>query len=254
MISSGRILVVDDNANLRKTMKRVLMLKGYDVVTAADGPEALEIARESHDIYLVFMDIKMPLMNGVEAYKELRIILPDAVVFMMTAYAVEELIQEAIEEGAYGIIHKPLEFDSIIDKIEEAREEKNGALVLIVDDDPGVRDSFRLILERKGFSVAVAADGEEAIETAETTPFDILFIDIKLPTINGLETYLSVKSRRPDAVAVIITGFPRDVNSLIDEAMLSSAYSCLHKPLDMVQVFTIVDEILTKKKEASEWM
>ncbi|MGY5854725.1 MAG: response regulator [Candidatus Thorarchaeota archaeon] len=248
MTQKGRILIVDDNENLRKTMERVLKLKGYDVLSAANGVEALEIAQAQPEIDLVFMDIKMPLMNGVETHKKLKKIVPDTIVIMMTAYAVEELIQEALEDGAYGIVHKPLDFDRIIEIIEKAQTSENGALILVVDDDPGMRDSLRMILERRGFSVAVAKDGEEAVEAAQTRPFDILFIDMKLPTINGLETYLSIKEIRPEAVAVLITGIPADVGELVEEAMLSSAYSCLHKPLDMVQVFSIVDEVLTRKK------
>jgi DNA-binding NtrC family response regulator len=230
-------------------MERVLSLKGYEVLTAENGIDALALAQAHQDIDLVFMDIKMPLMNGVEAQKKLRKIIPDVVVIMMTAYAVDELVQEAIEDGAYGIVYKPLEFDGVTDLIERARASKEGALVLVVDDDSGLRKSFRMILERKGFSVMVAADGEEAIRAATNQSFDILFIDMKLPTINGLETYIQLKRIRPEAVAVMITGFPQDVDGLVEEAMMNSAYSCLHKPLDMVQVFSIVDEILTRKRE-----
>ena len=179
MTQKGRILIVDDNENLRKTMERVLKLKGYDVLSAANGVEALEIAQAQPEIDQVFMDIKMPLMNGVETHKKLKKIVPDTIVIMMTAYAVEELIQEALEDGAYGIVHKPLDFDRIIEIIEKAQTSENGALILVVDDDPGMRDSLRMILERRGFSVAVAKDGEEAVEAAQTRPFDILFIDMK---------------------------------------------------------------------------
>jgi two-component system response regulator HydG len=247
----AHILIVDDNENLRKTMERVLKMKGYNVISAASGVDALEIAKIHQEIELVFMDIKMPLMNGVEAHKQLKEIIPDAIVIMMTAYAVDELIHQALENGAYGILHKPLELDGVLDIIERSMGSENGALVLIVDDDKSMRESFEKILVRKGFSVSVAKDGEEAIAIARNHPFDILFIDMKLPTINGLQTYLAIKEINPKTVAVLITGYPRDVGGLVDEAMKNSAYSCLHKPLDMVQVFSIVDEILARKREVS---
>jgi two-component system response regulator HydG len=105
MAQKGLILIVDDNESIRKTMARILKVKGYEVLIAADGGEALLIAQENQGIDLVFMNIKMLLMNGVETHKKLKAILPKAIVIMMTAYAVENLIQEALSDGAYGILH-----------------------------------------------------------------------------------------------------------------------------------------------------
>jgi two-component system response regulator HydG len=105
MAQKGLILIVDDNESIRKTMARILKVKGYEVLIAADGGEALLIAQENQGIDLVFMNIKILLMNGVETHKKLKAILPKAIVIMMTAYAVENLIQEALSDGAYGILH-----------------------------------------------------------------------------------------------------------------------------------------------------
>ncbi|TFH07259.1 MAG: response regulator [Candidatus Thorarchaeota archaeon] len=252
MEQNGIILIVDDNENLRKTMERVLKRKGHQVFTAADGQEALLVAQKNQGIDIVFMDIKMPLMNGVETHKKLKTILPDALVIMMTAYAVDDLIQEALSDGAYGVVHKPLDlgsFDSMIAVIDKAKRNLKGALVLVVDDDASLSSSFRRILERRGMSVMIAEDGEQAIELAKSQSFDILFIDMKLPTINGLETYKSIRKIRPETIAIMMTGFPKDMNELVDEALVSSAYSCLHKPLDMMQIFSLVDQILARKTE-----
>lgn len=249
----GTIMVVDDNANLLKTMDRILTMKGYEVITASSGLKALERAKSDPNIDVIFMDIKMPLLNGVETHKQMKKILPNAVVFMMTAYAVEELIQEALGDGVYGILHKPLEMDNIVELIGTARDNDDGALIMIVDDDSGLGTSLKNILERKGFSVTIAIDGLEAIEIAKDHLFDILFIDMKLPTINGLDTFLAIKELRPEAVAVMITGYATDYQELVKEAMDKSAYSCLHKPLDMMELFSIIEDILSKKLEGSEW-
>jgi len=63
---------------------------------------------------MVFMDIKMPPMNGVEVFKKIKKISPNTFVMMMTAYAVEDLVQEALEEGAKGIMYKPLDIDNLL--------------------------------------------------------------------------------------------------------------------------------------------
>lgn len=142
MEEKASILIVDDDAGMARTTALVLGRKGYTVTTAQDGPEAIERSREQ-SFDMILMDIKMPLMDGVEAYRRIKEIRPDAVVMMMTAYAVEDLVREALEEGAYGIIHKPLDIEEVLATIEEAREDKRGALVLVVDDDPGTCVTFK---------------------------------------------------------------------------------------------------------------
>jgi len=245
-------MIVDDNVNLCKTMDRILTMKGYEVITAPSGIKSLEIAKSKPDIDVIFMDIKMPLMNGVETHKQMKKILPNAVVFMMTAFAVEDLIQEALGDGVYGILRKPLELDSIVELIDKTLLNEEGAIIMVVDDDPEMAKSLKKILERKGLSVVAANDGQEAIDLAKNNLFDILFIDMKLPTINGLETFVAIKEIRSEAVAVMITGYATDYQEIVKEAMVKTAYSCLYKPLDMMHVFSIIDEILSKKREGSE--
>jgi two-component system, NtrC family, response regulator HydG len=247
MDEQTRILIVDDNTSLGRTMSLVLERKGYSVMVAGDGLEALEKAREE-PFDIVFMDIKMPLMNGVETYKELRRIRPEAAVMMMTAYSVEELIEEALQEGAHGVVRKPLDIDKVVTIIEEATQSKNGALILVVDDDEETRTSFSNILVKKGFSVGTAATGEEAIGLAQHQNHDIIFIDMRLPTINGLETYMRIRSFDPHAVAIMVTGYRQEMDTLVQEALHNNAYACLYKPLDMANVLGLVQEILKRRQ------
>ena len=94
-------------------MSLILSRKGYNVATTKSGMEAIKrIKEEPFD--MVFMDIKMPLMNGVEAFKKIKKISPNTFVMMMTAYAVEDFVQEALEEGAKGIMYKPLDIDNLL--------------------------------------------------------------------------------------------------------------------------------------------
>ena len=242
-------MLVDDNISLTKTMSFILRRKGYTVVTSKSGMEAIERVKErSFDI--VFMDIKMPLMNGVETYKEIKKIKPETVVIMMTAYSVEDLVQEALQEGAHGIIYKPLDIDNVIGLIKNTMTNSSGALILVVDDDPGTYKTLKMVLSKKGYDVTVCTNGDEAIALSLSNNFDILFIDMKLPTINGLETYLEIKKNRNNVIAIIITGFRHEVADLVDEAMMNSAYACLYKPLSMERVLKIIDEVIQRKESA----
>ena len=112
------VLLVDDNLNLCKTMSFVLERKGFEVRIAGDGDTAIDDVKErAYDV--IFMDIKMPRKDGVETFREIKKIRPDASVVMMTAYAVSDLVQEAIKEGAKAVVYKPFDMEDVLSRIEE---------------------------------------------------------------------------------------------------------------------------------------
>ena len=228
-------------------MALVLKRMGYEVVTMESGFEAIDLLRQrSFDV--VFMDIKLPVMNGVETYKVIKTIRPEAVVLMMTAYALEDLVQEALKEGAYDVVYKPLDMNAVLTTIVRAQKAGQGAFILVVDDHRETCTTFKNILTKKGYSVGTAFSGEEAITRAKEQVYDILFLDMKLPTINGLETYLKIKEIDPDGVAILMTGYRYEMETLVEEAMENSAYACLFKPLDMEAVLRLIGEILRRKQ------
>ena len=239
---------MDDDINLCKTMSLVLRRKGYAVTTANDGPQAIErVKKWPFDI--IFIDIKMPSMDGVATYRGVKEVRPGAVVVMMTAYAVEDLVQKALQEGACGIIYKPLDIEEVMALIERAREVRRGALILVVDDDPGTCITLKNILVKNGHRVGIAHTGEEAIAMAQEKAYDVIFIDMKLPTINGLETYLAIKEGNPEVVAIMMTAYRPEMAELLKEALSNRAYTYLYKPLDMARVLELVDEVVEGKQK-----
>ena len=246
MAEMTSILIVDDNISLCQTMSLILGRKGYAVSTAQDGMEAIERVEE-RPFDMIFMDIKMPLMNGLETYKRLKKIRPKAAVAMMTAYAVEDLVQEAVREGVCGVFYKPLDIEKVVSLV-ESREAKQGALILVLDDDPANCITLESILTKKNHKVDIAHLGEEAIAMAQETPYDILFLDMKLPTINGLETYLRIKELNSKVVTIIMTAHRQEMGDLIEEALNDSVYCCLYKPLNMPEVLRLIEEIMKRKQ------
>jgi len=242
------ILIVDDNVSIHQSMSFILEGKGYAVTTAQDGPEAIEKIKET-PFSIVFMDIKMPLMNGVETYRRIKEFRPEIAVVMMTAYAVEDLVAEALEEGAFGVIYKPLDMEEVIAIIEQARDAQRGAFILVVDDDPDICTTLKNVLLEKGNNVSIAHTGEEAVAMAKNEAYDIIFIDMQLPTINGLETYLAIRAIRPEVVAVMITAYRQEMADLVQEALNNDAYACLYKPFEMEELLRLVDEILKGKQK-----
>lgn len=139
----SRILVVDDNEEFCRNVKDIVELKGYTVATAYDGFKALELVKQN-GFDLVLMDIRMPVIDGVETFKKVKKIAPDTPVIMVTAFAVEDLIREALREGAFGSLKKPLDFDKLFKLIEQATPD--GKLILIVDDDENLCANMQDVL------------------------------------------------------------------------------------------------------------
>ena len=247
MTKKTRILIVDDNIGLSRTTALILEHKGYAVVTAGNGLEAIAMVEES-PFDMIFMDIKMPLMDGVEAHRRIKQIRPKAVVMMMTAYSVEDLIQQALEDGAYGVLTKPLDIEKMIAVIDLAQETRQGALIMVVDDDQATCTTLMTILTRKSYRVGIALNGEEAITKAGVTDHDIIFIDMKLPTINGLETYLAIRKINPQVVAIMMTGYRQEMADLVDEALRNQAYACLYKPIKIEEMLQLIEEICKRKQ------
>jgi DNA-binding NtrC family response regulator len=242
------ILIVDDNEEFCRNVKDIMELKDIHVETANDGFQALELV-EQKGFDAVLMDIKMPVMDGVETFKKMKRIIPDVPVIMVTAYAVEDLIREALREGAFGCLSKPLDFEALFTVIEDTRHK--GGLLLLVDDDRELTGNMTDILSKKGYRVSVAYDGNMAIEKARQNDFDVVLIDMKLPPLNGLETYLQIRNIRPNAVVIIITGYMHELGDLAKQAVEKSAYTCLEKPIDMDALLKLLERIRQNRPGAS---
>ena len=248
MENKASVMIVDDNISACKTLSFILEEEGYDVTTAKDGPEAIAVVEE-RPFDIIFMDIRMPLMDGVETYRRIKRVRPDCVVVMMTAYAVEELVREALQEGAYAVMYKPLDIEEMVALIERVTHADQGALILVVDDDPEFCITFTNVLVTRGYKVGTADTGEEAISMTQERAYDIIFIDMRLPTLNGLETYLAIRKIDQQAVAIMMTAYRQEMAELVEAALNNTAYACIYKPLDLEEVLTLTNKILQRKQK-----
>ena len=240
-----KILVVDDQAGMRLTLKGILSRKGYDVSTAEDGLQAIEAAKKT-EFRMILMDIKMPGMSGVETFIKIKELNKTATVIMMTAFAVEDEIKRAIQEGAYAVIHKPFDMERILGVIGECL--KNQTLVLLVDDRLEDRNLFKQILEKKNYKVVDVGSGEECLKQVKERRFQVILLDIRLPGINGVETLKRVKEIRPDVGVIMITAYSE--KELVQEAVEQGSFTCLQKPLDMENLLGVVSRCLEKDGRA----
>lgn len=240
MTREKKILIVDDNIDFCRNITDILEMKGYRVTSVHDGFRALETL-QADEFDAVLMDIKMPLMDGVETFRRLKKIRPGMVVIMITAFAVEDLIKEALREGAFGTFHKPIDFEKLLSTVENSFEE--GALIMVVDDDRALCSNIHDVLGTKGYRIRIAEDGERALQLAMENKYDIMLLDMKLPAMNGFQTFLNIMDIRPNIVTILITGYPDEMKEFSEQAIKRNAIVCLEKPLDMNNLLKLLEKV-----------
>lgn len=119
------VLVVDDEIVIRELLSDILMDEGFKVETAPNGHAALERLRDRADIVVLFTDIMMPEMDGIELIREARKISPNIVPIVMTGYATLETARAAVKEGAYDYVVKPFNLSEIKMAVSNALERYN---------------------------------------------------------------------------------------------------------------------------------
>jgi two-component system, NtrC family, response regulator HydG len=119
MTKSLNILVLDDHIEVAESLGEILELERHRVTLVHDGLSAVQAFRE-HNFDLGFFDIKMPGLNGVESFLEIRKDNPSARVIMMSGFADEELISKALSNGALALLRKPFDVDELLAKLTDA--------------------------------------------------------------------------------------------------------------------------------------
>ncbi|WP_437707969.1 response regulator [Sorangium sp. So ce448] len=221
-----RVLVIDDEEGMRVTLAASLELEGYEVVEAKDGIHALELVRQQA-FTLVISDIRMPGLNGVETFRELKRIQPELTVVLMTAFALERLIEEAIAEGVYTVIHKPFSMDHLARIVARAVD---SPAVLVVDDIPKVADSIVAVLRAAGLSALAVHDGRAAVQHVVERGIDVCVLDLVMPDQDGVTTCAQMRGLKKRVTVIAMTGHA--VPEMVSAIMSKGGYACLHKPFD----------------------
>jgi CheY-like chemotaxis protein len=122
--------------------------------------------------------------------------------------------------------------------------------VLVVDDEPVVRDAARLVLEQEGLRVAIAADGDEALAHDALAQCRLVLCDMMMPGRDGLEVVAQIRARRPEVPIVLITGYATEANA--ERAMEAGATAFLAKPFDEEELLDQVRRVLGRTDDAGK--
>ena len=129
----NKILVVDDEKGVCHSFKKILGRQGYDVVTANDGLEGIEMAGKEHPD-LIVMDVSMPRMDGLETLQRLKSLYPDITIIMMTAHSTSDRAITAMKLGAYDYLTKPFDNVQMIQLVEKAIMDRNISTPVTFDE------------------------------------------------------------------------------------------------------------------------
>jgi len=114
--------------------------------------------------------------------------------------------------------------------------------ILVIDDEPRIRDACKIVLSDRGFAVSVAADGESGLAMIKEQHYDIVLVDLMMPTISGFDVLSEIRDRHPDTAVIVITGYATLEHSI--EAMKKGAFDFIPKPFTPDQLRAVVEKSL----------
>jgi len=158
-----RVLIIDDEANIRQMILLTLETAGYEVAEAEDGIEAFAILGSDPAWNVILLDQRLPVMEGTEVLRRLRVLAPSARVVMMTAFASVELAVEAMKLGATDFLRKPLTPDVVRNAVAAALEDRTepGEQDAAADSPPEAAKTRKRTLN--GFTILRGSDLARAL-------------------------------------------------------------------------------------------
>ncbi len=239
---SQKVLIVDDEQNMRRTLNDILEGEGYDVTTAATGEEAIELCSENN-YEIILMDVRMPGIDGVETFRQIRRHQEGVRVILMSAYSIDALREAALDDGAIAFLSKPLDLQQVIGLIGEVKD----TAILVVEDDQETAELLGNNLREDGYRVTTTRSPHDALELVEQIRFDLIFLDSNLSTMNGLELYLAIKKITPSSTAIMISGADEEFEKIAKEAVRRNAYTIVRKPLDIDHILGLLERLTGKR-------
>lgn len=242
MIKAGAsILVVDDEVDTCSNLSDILTDLGYKVDVAYDGPTALDLVRRnSYDVAL--LDLRMPGMDGLTLYREIKRLRAGTVAIIVSAYASSATANEALSAGAWQVLAKPVDFPRLLGLVEEAVGQP---LILVVDDDSDLCATLWDLLREQGYRVCLAHDVSTAAERLRTeTEFRVIVLDMKLPDGDGSQLFRQARQANPQTRAVVITGQRPEMDEAVRQVLAEGANAICYKPFDVPGLLTTLKKLM----------
>lgn len=252
------VLVVEDDAAVREVVVDSLTGLGYNVLRARDAHSALAIIESGINVDLLFTDVVMPgPLRSTELVERAKALQPHMAVLFTSGYAENAIVHGGRIDAGVELLTKPYSLKAMARKFRHVlanQAQRNavappaavpvtpGALtVLLVEDDPLIRESTRDLLLKAGHHVHAAANAAQALAVLERTPCDALMTDIGLPGMSGGELATRVHAMAPQMALIFASGYHHapDLPPGVERRVVM-----LHKPYDTPQLLESLREAM----------
>ncbi|WP_372897261.1 response regulator [Stieleria sp.] len=235
--SGSRVLIVDDDADIRTNFADILSDLGYQTTTAEDATAALRCVRDSR-FDVVLLDYQMPGMDGASLYREIKKLQPSVAAIMITAWAGSDGAQQAKNAGTWDVLRKPVDIHDLLEKLARAA---SAPIVLVVDDDEDFCQSLWQVLNLRHFRVALAHSEAEGISQASDSQCQVAIVDLKLGSGDGRNVIRRIHQAVPKARTIIVSG-DRDIAAdAYDELGDQVVNAVCQKPIDIDQLLNMIE-------------
>jgi CheY-like chemotaxis protein len=233
------ILVVDDDMDNARSLAELFEMEGHRVQVVLSGEAAIEAYRTAQ-FDIAFMDVMMPGKNGVESFLEIKKLKPHAKVYMMTGYSVDQLLRQAIDHGAMGVFSKPVDISKVLKVLKDISPR---GIALIAEDDPDFGPMLQTFISAVGMNCALVTNGQEALDTVRRGGVSVLILDLKMPLIDGIGVYTTLRKEGRTVPTIIITGNGAAYADTLDALRDVAITGILNKPFDPVDLLSRLDKL-----------
>lgn len=274
-----RALVVDDNAMARMVMVEMLSSMTFTVTEAASGEAAIAAVRDAaargEDFDIVYLDWRMPTMDGIETARQLKTLRLDKAPFivMATAHGREEVLKEAHSVGIEDVLVKPVNasvlFDTTMGALSGEREQQpreavapavaapskemsaiQGARILLVEDNDINQLVAGEILRDAGFLVEIACNGQIALDKIAAAPYDLVLMDMQMPVMDGVTATVEIRRQERFASLPIVAMTANAMQTDRDRCLESGMNDFLVKPINPEALFAMLARWIKPGKTA----
>jgi len=256
-----RVLVADDDTEVRSVLVDFLNLHGFETLEATNGLEALlQVKHGAPDAIL--LDVRMPRLGGLDALKRIRAFNGAIVIVVITGAADETIREQALAGGARVVLDKPVVFSDLLRALGDAGaghavapastapaapvpEPSPGARVLVVDDDALVRDTIVDFLTMRGYRASIAPDGPSAIRALTGSVPDVILLDIDMPGLSGTDALPTIRALAPQTSVIMVSG-SRDAETA-RRALTRGAFDYVVKPIDFAYLTKSLETALAMR-------
>ncbi|MBF0483146.1 MAG: response regulator [Candidatus Omnitrophica bacterium] len=244
-----KILIIEDNPTLSEIFVKILTPMGFMLLTALTGKTGRELAQQEKPD-AIFLNIKLPDTNGIELLQEIKTIVPETFVFMITSVHDQNLEKILKELGAVEVIPKPIHSEKIktllsyhLNLINTQATVRTPAKILIVDDEEGICFFIKTALNLNfKCDVTTAFNGTKGMELLKTNQFDLAICDIKVPEMSGLDVIEQAIKEGVKTKYLIISGY--NSKDVIEQAAKLGAIYYFQKPFETKDLIEKVKIIL----------